>query len=460
VSLNRFPQTQDETSFSSLTSKTDAPFSRRKFLTFMMAGAGSATLAACGGGGDAVGTDAADPSAVAKAASSSGTVIPPAASITDSSGAVWTLVGGRATRNGASVATGSPVAYTTILYLNGVIHAKNTAGNWYKSGTSPWMNLGAADPRTAASTGSQGTSNTSTNGVLQDKSFGVKGDGTTNDRAALQAAIDGSVGQILLITGKSRIDTTGLTLRSNTHIRFAPGASIKMLSHNTGSYQMMRVWDVSNVNIEAPYLDGSKELNSAGSGEWGMGISINGSTGVTITNPTTINCWGDGIYIGNSQSGSNKTSSNVSISGHHANGCRRQGATITSGSGITFTNPLWENIAGTAPACGLDIEPNDNNAVLQAIKIVSPTTQGCTGGGILVYLGFLPGPVAKNVDIQITNHTDRCTTDSFDVQGLRLNGCVVTGAITSTNPVWKKNWYFADWDSNGPKVSVVNPKVG
>jgi len=319
-----------------------------------------------------------------------------------------------------------------------------------------------ASSTTAASTntGSQGTSSTSTSGVLLDTSFGVKGDGSTNDRAALQAAIDGSVGQILLITGKSRIDTTGLTLRSNTHIRFAQGASIKLLSHNTSEYQMMRVWDVSNVNIEAPYLDGSKELNSAGSGEFGMGISITGATGVTITSPTTLNCWGDGIYIGNSASGSGKTSSNVSISGHHANGCRRQGATITSGNGITFTSPLWENTSGASPACGLDIEPDDNTAVLQAIKIVSPTTRGCAGAGIQIYLGAFPGPVAKNVDIQITDHNDNCPIGPMGVGGLMLNGRVVTGAITSTNPVWKQNWYLGDWDSNGPKVSVVNPKIG
>jgi hypothetical protein len=367
-------------------------------------------------------------------------------------------VGGHATRNGAAVPTGSPVAYTTILYYNGVIYAKNSASNWYKSGTSPWQNLGTTDPRTAAS---QGTSNTSTSGVLQDKSFGVKGDGTTNDRAALQAAIDGSVGQILLITGQSRIDATGLTLRNNSHIRFAQGASIKLLPHNATDYQIMRVWDVSNVNIEAPYLDGSKELNSATSGQSGMGISIAGSSNVTISSPTTINCWGDGIYIANSYSGNNAVSKTVSITGHHASGCRRQGATITSGNGITFTNPLWENIGGTYPQCGLDIEPDDNNAVLQGIKIVSPTTKNTLGAGIMVYLGALPGPVAKTVDIQITNHTDTGSPGgSYGVGGLELNGHTVTGAITSSNPVWKSNWYFGQWDSAGPKVTVVNPKVG
>ncbi|MFM0053950.1 hypothetical protein, partial [Caballeronia grimmiae] len=289
----------------------------------------------------------------------------------------------------------------------------------------------------------------------------VKGDGTTNDRAALQAAIDGSVGQILLITGKSRIDATGLTLRNNSHIRFAQGASIKLLPHNATDYQIMRVWDVSNVNIEAPYLDGSKELNSAQSGQSGMGISIAGSSNVTITSPTTLNCWGDGIYIANSYSGSNAVSKTVSISSHHASGCRRQGATITSGNGITFTNPLWENIGGTYPQCGLDIEPDNNNAVLQAIKIVSPTTKNTLGAGIMVYLGGLPGPVAKTVDIQITNHTDTGSPGgSYGVGGLQLNGHTVTGAITSTNPVWKSNWYFGAWDNAGPNVSVVNPQVG
>lgn len=388
---------------------------RRKVLSTLVFGAGSLVLSACGGGGA---------SSSNAAGSSSKTSPSPSA---------------------------SPSTTTTT-------GSQDTSEPSQGTATSP---QGASETSSGTSNGVQSASDTSPNGVLLDVSFGVKGDGTTNDRVALQAAIDGSVGQILLITGQSRIDTTGLTLRSNTHIRFAEGASIKLLAHNTDSYQMMRIWDASNVNIESPYLDGSKSLNAATSGEWGMGISIAGSSNVTITSPTTINCWGDGIYITNSYVEDGVTSKAVTITNHLADGCRRQGVTIISGDTITFDHPVWQNIGGTAPQAGLDIEPNDNTAVFRAIRIVSPKTLGCAGPGIQIDLGSLAGPVAKIVDIQITNHIDNSETDGpFSVGGLEPSGYIVTGAITSTNPVWKENWYLGDWMPSGPNVSVVNPRIG
>ncbi|SAL82269.1 hypothetical protein AWB74_06209 [Caballeronia arvi] len=118
-----------------------------------MASAGSVALSACGGGGgNGSATDdiANTEKGVAKAASASGTAIPPATSITDSSGNVWTLVNGRVTRNGTGLMTGSPVALVLIVYYNGTIYAQSSAGIWYRNG-SPWTNLGTADPRGTAS---------------------------------------------------------------------------------------------------------------------------------------------------------------------------------------------------------------------------------------------------------------------------------------------------------------------
>ncbi|SAK84205.1 Pectate lyase superfamily protein [Caballeronia calidae] len=386
----------------------DAPLAtRRKLLTSLIAGGGALVLAACGGGGDGATPD----------------------SVADR----W-----RRRKHSSADSTAA---------------ASDAAPASSASATTT-----ASAPAAASSTTSAAADNTA--GTVSASSFGVKADGKTNDRAALQAAIDGTVGQILLISGQVRIDTTGLTLRSNSHIRFASGASIKLLAHNADIYQMIRIVDVSNVTVENAYLDGSKELNSASGGEHGMGFTIMGATNVTLTSPTTINTWGDGIYINDSQTKKGTPTYNLRVDNHKADGCRRQGVSIISGDTITFNSPTWQNINGTAPACGLDFEPNDNSAVFKNITINSPTTANCKGGGINVWFGSLAGPQPKTVSIAITNHVDTTSQGgSFAVQGLFLDGYTVNGQISSSNPKWKYPLIVEQWDNGGPSINVTNPTI-
>ncbi|BBP99633.1 hypothetical protein BSFA1_47620 [Burkholderia sp. SFA1] len=303
--------------------------------------------------------------------------------------------------------------------------------------------------------------------VVTDKSFGVKGDGKTNDRIALQNAIDRSVDQTLLITGQCRIDAKGLDLRRDSHVRFAPGASIKLLPHDTSFYSMFRIWDVSNVLVENAVLDGSKELNAAKpalrENGHGMGFSIAGSTEVTLISPKTVGCWGDGIYIANSYEVPFKYSSNIRVVNHHANRCRRQGLSIISGRNIVFESPLWENIGGTQPEAGMDAEPNSNADILENIRIVNPVTRNCRYG-IIVWLEEIVGPVPKHVDIGITNHRDESATDAaFAVSSLKLNGRKVSGQIVSHSPTWvgarMSTVESIDYDRAGPKIVVTNLRL-
>ncbi|QIN62836.1 hypothetical protein SBC1_28530 [Caballeronia sp. SBC1] len=319
---------------------------------------------------------------------------------------------------------------------------------------------GAAQPAYASSP--------ARNAVLMDKAFGVKGDGRSNDRSSLQAAIDQSLGQTLMITGDCRIDAVGLALRSGSRVRFAPGASIKLLPHNASFYQIMRIWDVRDVILEGATLDGSRELNAAPNdphnGGYGMGISIAGSSNITLISPTTTGCWGDGIYIANSYSSKSTWPSDIRVLDHRASRCRRQGVSIISGANIVFERPVWESIGGTLPSAGLDIEPNNNLDILHDIRIESPTTRNCRTG-ILMYLQMLAGPKPQYVQIKITDHRDEASAFApLDISGLELKGAVVKGRIVIDSSKWVSprlsTLRSEDYDRvHGPQIIVSNQRI-
>lgn len=174
----------------------DAPASRRRFLSGLLAGAGSLALAACGGGGGgstgagaststntstnsnpantsantsnvtttttvttsnattgsggtqkSSGTTNTSGTGGAPTESTSGTTIPPASAIFDSTGAQWTLSNGAVLK--AAVDTDFPATPTLLLYWNRAVYAEDGSGNWYVSGTNGW-NV-SSDPRGSAS---------------------------------------------------------------------------------------------------------------------------------------------------------------------------------------------------------------------------------------------------------------------------------------------------------------------
>ncbi|WP_144107636.1 hypothetical protein [Paraburkholderia sp. BCC1886] len=120
---------------------------RRQFISGLAAIGGSYLLSACGGGGsEDAGSSAspvADATARASATSASGTTMPPAASITDSTGAVWTLSKGSVYRNG--VMPGNNYNVTLVLYYNGTIYHQGTGGQFYAWNGSQWV--ACNDPR-------------------------------------------------------------------------------------------------------------------------------------------------------------------------------------------------------------------------------------------------------------------------------------------------------------------------
>lgn len=121
---------------------------RRQFIGCLTALGGSYILSACGGGsegssGSTTGAAVSNATAHSATPSASGTTIPSASSITDSTGAVWTLVGGSVYRNGTKA--GNTYNVTLVLYYGGGIYHEGTGGQFYSWNGSGWT--ACNDPR-------------------------------------------------------------------------------------------------------------------------------------------------------------------------------------------------------------------------------------------------------------------------------------------------------------------------
>ena len=289
--------------------------------------------------------------------------------------------------------------------------------------------------------------------------------GTAGDvRATLQLALDAAVGKTLRINAglwqmtplSQDNPTVGLCLDvpSNIRIVFDVGAKIELTAHNHTIYQMFRIWDRDNVVIERATLSGRRDLNAAVSGEFGMCIDIRGGSNIHLIDPETDDAWGDGIYVG--QTNTAESVNGLTISNHRAKNNRRQGGSLVSARNFTLNGGLAGDTAGTAPSAGWDIEPNNNSAVLEGIKFIGLNTYNNAGSGLVIELGQFAGAEEKTIDIEVIGHTDDGSTVGVSINGLKNLG-TVKGSINISG-TWKNNEnqgvVSADYSGEGPQISV------
>jgi hypothetical protein len=287
------------------------------------------------------------------------------------------------------------------------------------------------------------------------KKLGIKADGT-DETTAIQTVLNEHL-NVFFSDGTYVIDPAiGLSTINNQTITFSKNALIKNKAHHLTSYQMLRIYDKSNVTLVNPNLDGNRTGNTETIGEHGHGISLRGSTDAIITNPKIVNCWGDGIYLG---AGVKLYCENTVIENPICDNNRRQGISVTSVKGLRLVNPRLLNTNGTDPQCGLDIEPNNTDAFMEDIKVINPYTENNKNQGIIVALDKFANS-KKMVDITIENHTDKGSTNGFAVAKCAGG---FHGEITLSNPYYEDNKFQAitirDYDITGASIKIINPKI-
>lgn len=217
--------------------------------------------------------------------------------------------------------------------------------------------------------------------VVNVKSKGAKGNGTTDDTAAIQSAIDqvsGTGGTVWIPAGTYLIDAiVSIRIKKSMTLRMSKKTILKAIPNNKEGYNIIIIKDTTNVNIIDGTLLGDREVHSGVTGEWGMGISLLNASSTSIIGVTVRNCWGDGFYI-------SQKSKNIKICSVIADNNRRQGMSIISVDGMIVKNSVFKNTTGTAPQAGIDLEPNEGDTI-RNVQLLNSKIMDNKGAGIMIF---------------------------------------------------------------------------
>lgn len=150
-------------------------------------------------------------------------------------------------------------------------------------------------------------------GALNVMNFGAKGDGVTDDRAAIQAALNACDGAkmttVYLPDGTYMVSmvSNGMVLapKSNTKIQLAPNATIQLMPQTGATrvvyYGIIRTTaSVTNLEICGGRIVGELDYQWYTNGrtnEQGCGIRVHDSSNIYIHDMAVDDCWGDGIIF-------------------------------------------------------------------------------------------------------------------------------------------------------------------
>jgi len=219
--------------------------------------------------------------------------------------------------------------------------------------------------------------------VVNVRQKGAKGDGRSDDTAAIQAALDkvaGTGGTVLVPDGIYMVDAVGdrqLKIKNDTTLKLSAGATIKAIPNNSIKYAVLSVSGSSNVTVSGGTLEGDRAQHTGQGGEWGYGLSIGeGAKNVTIGGVTSKEMWGDGFIVNGAQ--------RVTFCSVVADHNRRQGLSVIDVDGLDVTSSVFSNTQGTRPMAGIDLEPDTEKQRVTNVRIRNSKFLHNKGPGIQV----------------------------------------------------------------------------
>lgn len=186
--------------------------------------------------------------------------------------------------------------------------------------------------------------------ALNVKDYGAKGDGTTDDTTAIQAAINAAAGREVVFPGGTYKTSAALILKSGVHLR------------GQGKAQIIGSADHDIINdADVPVVGGSVRdlyLEVAASSTAGNGIELLAASGVTVRGCEVVAAWDAILFL--------TGSTNCQVVGNVIRNARHQGINVVSSTRIKVQGNLIDTVGtvnlhhGVYISAGSDIDVSGN----------------------------------------------------------------------------------------------------
>ncbi|HEY8749327.1 MAG TPA: right-handed parallel beta-helix repeat-containing protein [Tepidisphaeraceae bacterium] len=251
---------------------------------------------------------------------------------------------------------------------------------------SPATALQLFTPPAAADPGSNGAFA----GIFNVVSFGAVGNGIVDDTASIAAAVNALTiagrGLIYFPSGTYRISNfINLQNLSNFEIRGA-GATLKPTDNREVADiagDVLRLTNCSSFTISGLTINGN--ATHRGQGDNPASLRLQGCTYFRVTNCTFSDTVGDGLYICAANAANDATSPHDGlVEGCAVNSAYRNGISFIHGYRVLIQGNLIQNIGGTSPEAGIDIEANqtDTDGANHDVTVAGNRFLNCATAGI------------------------------------------------------------------------------
>ena len=286
------------------------------------------------------------------------------------------------------------------------------------------------------------------------------GDKTNDTKAfydALYAAYIGGIKTVYVPRGIYRISATnsytadsGIYMWSNTKLIMDNNAILYVEGDSKPEYSVIKGFKSKNVTIQGGQIQGERNRHKGSGGESGHGISLFGCSNVVITDMSIASNWGDGIYLGtwyDAGSGTYTGNNKITIEGCEIKDNRRNNISIIDADNVTIERCYIADAHGTAPQCGICIEPNKGSCsgdeICSNILIKDTTMKAYGNKNEVNYWCFMTTANGSNA----SEHPEYVTANKIRFENCIFNGYVgnYSGNNLTIDNKTKFNGTFVSW---------------